>query len=263
MTDVFFLKKLTLFLLVCAISLSACSRSNSDEYLFTQTFESLPTEQNWFSDKLRIIDSKDDKHGHIVQHTYVPSESGTPYVGHRFKFNQKVTEATLSFDMKLDTQFEFVKGGKMHGLGGGKVTTGCREIDPDGWSVRMMWRKSGQPVLYIYHQDRKNRCGDNVADTTGFTFSKDVWYTVDLQVKLNSALGSKDGLATLYIDGIKRAERNGLNLTGNMKMQIDSFLYNSFYGGNDPSWSPSVATYAYYDNFIVRAGLNVSKIKEK
>lgn len=230
------------------------------EYLYFQGFEKMAPGQQWFDAGLIAEQSKDvENNSLVIRQNYIPSSSGTPYIGKRFKLGQSVTAATLSFDMKLDPRFEFVKGGKMHGLGGGTATTGCKTVDANGWSVRLMWREQGKPVLYIYDQDRKSRCGDDIENQTGFTFHKGIWYNIAIYVKLNSGIGSADGVAALYINGKKLIERNGLNLTGNMSSKIDYFMYNSFYGGNDQSWSPSTITFVYYDNFKVVAGsLNTS-----
>ena len=211
--------------------------------------------QQWFSPGLTVIEDQERKsEGLVLRQSYVPSPTGTPFIGRRFNLRESVQEATLTFDMKIDPGFEFVKGGKLHGLGGGSATTGCKSIDPNGWSVRLMWRQEGKPVLYIYDQDRKNRCGDDIEAPFDFTFKKGLWYTVSLSVILNSAVGSSDGAASLYIDGEKIIEINSLKLTGNMNSKIDYFMYNSFYGGNDQSWSPTKETFIYFDNFQVKAG---------
>ncbi len=257
--------RLTLLLLLTFLSLFALrghmsTVQQSTDYLYYQDFEGMALNQNWFKPELSVKGSSEElEYGQIIRQTYTPSKTGTPYIGKRFQLVESASEATLSFDMKLDSQFEFVRGGKMHGLGGGTATTGCKTIDPNGWSVRMMWRQNGQPVLYLYHQDRKKRCGDDVADPLGFTFVKDTWYKIALYVKLNSEVGSSDGIAALFINGKKLIERNNLNFTGNMENKIDYFLYNSFYGGNDPSWSPSTDTFVYYDNFKVTRGLLLSE----
>jgi hypothetical protein len=165
--------------------------------------------------------------------------------------------------MKLDSKFEFVKGGKLHGLGGGTGTTGGDDITPDGWSVRMMWRANGVPELYIYHQDRKDEYGDRFPVTTGFKFGKDTWYRIDIQVGINSAVGSKDGSAVLFIDGVRQVEAKNLNLTGIQSVQIDQFQFSTFYGGSDRSWSPSKTQYIYFDNFVVMPGFTVTGTQGK
>lgn len=229
-------------------------KKEKKDALYLQDFEDMSVYQHWFSPGLLVIEDERKSDGLILRQKYVPSSTGTPFIGKRFKLRESVREATLTFDMNFDPRFEFVKGGKLHGLGGGSATTGCKSIDPDGWSVRLMWRQKGNPVLYIYHQERVNRCGDDVEATSGFTFEKGVWYTVSISVKLNSAIGSSDGAASLFINREKLIEIDGLNLTGNMDSAIDYFMYNSFYGGNDPSWSPTKETYILFDNFQVKGG---------
>ena len=70
-------------------------------------------------------------------------------------------DATLIYSFMMKPGFEFVKGGKLPGLGGGNATTGCDPIDPGGWSMRYMWRRNGKAVVYAYHLDRMNECGDD------------------------------------------------------------------------------------------------------
>tara|TARA_Y100001970_G_scaffold236774_1_gene296768 strand:- start:1960 stop:2748 length:789 start_codon:yes stop_codon:yes gene_type:complete len=229
-------------------------KKEKEDALYLQDFEDMTVDQHWFSPALLVIEDERNSEGLILRQNYVPSSTGTPFIGKRFKLRESVREATLTFDMKIDPGFEFVKGGKLHGLGGGSATTGCKSIDPDGWSVRLMWRQEGKPVLYIYDQERKKRCGDNVETPSNFTFERGVWYTVSLSVKLNSAVGSSDGAASLFINREKLIEINSLNLTGNMDSAIDCFMYNSFYGGNDPSWSPTKEAYIFFDNFQVKGG---------
>ena len=223
--------------------------------LYSKGFNQMTVGSKWFhADSLIQAYTQGGPDEKIMRIRYVPTDLGSKRVVKNFKLSTPVTSATLSFDLKLHSQFEFVRGGKLHGLGGGTATTGCKPIDPNGWSVRMMWRPAGNPVLYLYHQDRVNRCGDDVETLTDFTFERGRWYRIAIYVKLNSAIASGDGVASLYIDGVKQAERTGLNLTGNMDEVIDKFLFSTFYGGSDSSWSPSKTTYIYYDNFEVVSG---------
>lgn len=51
----------------------------------------------------------------------------------------------LSYELAFDTNFQFVKGGKLPGVRGGPSTTGCDGgKEPNGtdcFSARLMWRK--------------------------------------------------------------------------------------------------------------------------
>ena len=236
----------------------------NDGVLFRQNFENEANDWD-FDDYNNLINyqsyiSQGMEYGRMIKVSYPPHEWGSPRVQKKFDLgdgNEQIKEATLSFDFKLHSKFEFVRGGKMHGLGGGTATMGCDPIDPDGWSTRMMWRANGLPELYVYHQDRKYRCGD-FYNPSNFFFAPDSWYRIDIQIKMNSSPASKDGRALLYIDGVKQVEVNGLHLSGNANVNIDKFLFSTFYGGHDPSWSPSKTTYVYYDNFTVHRGLKVT-----
>ena len=134
---------------IIGIALALASRgvqaTYTDGALFRQNFET--ASEDWdFHEELRIQDyhSHGMYHGRILRVNYTPDDRGSPRVNNKFDL-EEVTSATLSFDVKLHTQFEFVRGGKMHCLGGGTTTTGCKPIDSDGWSARMMWRGEGVP----------------------------------------------------------------------------------------------------------------------
>ncbi|ACY14264.1 polysaccharide lyase [Haliangium ochraceum] len=227
----------------------------TDGALWRQNFETMTLGSHWFHDDLLVQPyTTGGADGRILRAAYQPNHQGSPRLGRRFSLSSASNTATLSFDMKLHSAFEFVRGGKMHGLAGGTGTTGCKPIDPNGWSVRMMWRPGGVPVLYIYHQDRDSSCGDDFYPASNFAFERGRWYRVEIFVRMNSSVGSADGEARLYIDGVELVDVRNLNLSGNSSVAIDQFMFSTFYGGNDPSWSPSQKTYVYYDNFTVYPG---------
>jgi len=228
----------------------------SDGALFRETFKEYnPPWLTIDSHRKVLVYTTNGIDGRILQVTYIPSSQGSERVLQDYSLTQAVTSATLSFDVKLHSQFEFVRGGKMHGLSGGTATAGCQPINPNGWSVRMMWMGAeGTPVLYIYHQDRASACGDVFYPSASFEFQKGHWYRIDLYVKMNSGVGSADGRAMLYIDGDPLVDVRHLNLTGNNQVKIDKFAFHTFHGGDDPSWSPSKNTYIYFDNFTVMPG---------
>ncbi len=231
--------------------------SYSDGAVFRETFQA-SNNTNYNFNGNGVIQAYSN--GRILRASYPPTSEGSPRLSHKGGLARSVSEATLSFDMKFHSEFEFVKGGKMHGLGGGTGTTGCKPIDPNGWSVRMMWARNGVPQLYIYHQNRANNCGD-VYPASNFAFKLGSWYRIDIQVRMNTAVGSGNGYVALYIDGVLRSEARNLNLTGKTSVQIDHFKFSTFYGGSDSSWSPSKTTYCYFDNFSVMPGRIVTGTK--
>jgi len=97
---------------IIGIALALASRgvqaTYTDGALFRQNFET--ASEDWdFHEELRIQDyhSHGMYHGRILRVNYTPDDRGTPRVNNKFDL-EEVTSATLSFDVKLHTQFEFV-----------------------------------------------------------------------------------------------------------------------------------------------------------
>lgn len=230
------------------------AQSYTDGALFRENFEN-----NDWTFSTNIVNqtyTTNGVDGRILRASYPPAANGSPRIGKRFDFNSS-DKALLAFDMKFHSEFEWVKGGKLHGLGGGNGTTGCAAIDPNGWSVRLMWRADGVPELYVYHQNRVNRCGDGTK-AANFAFERGRWYRIEIFVDVNSSPTTADGLARLYVDGVKLIEVGNLVLSGNSSIKADQFLVSTFYGGDDSTFSPSKKTYAYFDNFSVYPSERVS-----
>lgn len=225
--------------------------------LFEQSFELFNTKQ-WGRENLTLIQddinyiSPGNGQAHL-RVSYVPTEQGSARVLKKIALKQSVNRAQLSYKVKFDEDFEFVRGGKLHGLGGGKSTTGCKKQSKDGWSVRIMWTKDGEPLLYVYDQNRTRNCGNNFNIAKDFRFKRNVWHLVTLEVKLNSAPNKKDGWAQLTIDGELLLRQENLQLSGAKDVLIDTFLFSTFHGGNTPNWSPSKKVYAAFDDFEVIA----------
>jgi len=246
--------------LLFVLSTTAAEAAYKDDAIFRQPFED-PDIDTWdfggdLLDVQELLRGGSD-HGHILEVAYPPNDIGSVRILQKFDLDEDVTSATLSYDIKLHHEFEFVRGGKLHGLGGGSVTTGCGPIDRKGWTVRLIWKEEGVPALYVYHQDREANCGDQFT-ANDFKFTRDRWYRIDLQVEMNSNKNAHDGKAVLYIDGEKQVEVNDLRLSGKSSVDIDKFLFSTFYGGGAKDWSPSKTTYVYFDNFTVLRGLRVT-----
>ena len=193
--------------------------------------------------------------------TYVGGEMGSERVVVRSRLDQPLREATLSFDVRFDKDFQFVRGGKLHGLGPTRPTTGGNPTKPDGWSVRLTFRGQGGLQTYVYDQRKEGKYGiGKVAEN--FAFKPGRWYHLDLHVRVNDDSYAADGLAHVWVDGKRLIEHDNLQLRaeGGDETLITSLLYSTFHGGNGPTWAPtnddgSFATvYADFDNFAVAAG---------
>lgn len=237
-------------------------RSNAstirDHVLYQETFDTLPVGWEWcpaMSGSTGLVASGGASgSGHALRVSYKPYPRGTDRLVKKVSISQCLS-AVLSYDVFFEPDFEWVRGGKLGaGLFGGKGTTGCRPIVPDGFSARLMWRANGQVMMYLYHQNRKERCGDNFLAMNGavpFQLKKGTWYRITLSITMNSPPEASNGKAELYIDGVSRSLVTGLQWRKDGKANIDTFGLSTFYGGSDAKWSPSKTTHAKYDNFVV------------
>ncbi|KAF8265311.1 hypothetical protein EI94DRAFT_1804551 [Lactarius quietus] len=121
---------------------------------------------------------------------------------------------TLAYSVFFPSDFEWVKGGKLPGLYGGR--TGCSGGDAadDCFSTRMMWRRGGAGELYLYApKDRQtpSLCNTpplSVCDQAyglsigrgSFQFGPGSWTRLRQTVTLNTP-GYQDGVFRLEVNG--------------------------------------------------------------
>ena len=137
--------------------------------------------------------------------TYGPFEEGTRRVSVKCKLPPAL-EYSISYDVKFEKDFQFVLGCKMHGFLPKKPVTGVREGRPDGWRVRIMFRRQGAMVKYYYHQYKTSQYGNRGKPIDRFfPFREDRWMSVSIHVSINEnpskATGFKYVYVYVYVDG--------------------------------------------------------------
>lgn len=90
--------------------------------------------------RCKIIKKKGKKALEITIPKGTTSKGGSFW---RLKFPRTFTEATFEYDVMFGDNFDFVRGGKMPGLGGGesKGSGGTAKQYQNGFSARLMWRE--------------------------------------------------------------------------------------------------------------------------
>ncbi|MFK7788076.1 MAG: polysaccharide lyase [Phycisphaeraceae bacterium] len=197
---------------------------------------------------------------------YVGYKEGSKRVGVTFDLPKHVMHATLNYDVKFDRDFQFVKGGKMHGLSPDKGITGGKEMKPEGWSARVMWRDRGLNT-YVYSQDKNRKYGEGADRTLAHKFRPNRYHAITIYVKLNDPVDKANGSMRIYVDGRGVADHRGIQFRSveGEHTKISKFLFSTFHGGHDPSWAPKdkngnyITVYAYFDNFAVYEGLNIRR----
>lgn len=201
-----------------------------------------------------------------IKATYKSSPIGSERIVIRYPLGQRGMEYTLLFDVKFDKDFQFVKGGKLHGLGPDRPITGGNAMKPDGWSARMMFHRDEQIQTYIYCQNKKGQYGTTNKNPE-FRFEKDRYYAISFHVRVNDN-GKDNGFAHVYIDGQPIIMHDGIayRASDDPSTLISQFMFSTFHGGHMPQWAPKDEqgnykdVYAYYDNFAVMQG---KFVKEK
>lgn len=218
----------------------------------------------------KIVRDGDD-HGMVLQLKYPKGcvgpndkiEEGIPACAGQVQQPLQVSaeEMWVAYDIQFEEGFEFVKGGKLPGLCGGKCYTGGnRPSVGDGWSARIMWRKDGNVVQYLYFVDQAGTYGDDALWNLGGTaeqkqFVPGQWHRVVTRVVLNSVTtegtGDKNGVVQSWFDGELSLDLDTLRLRDSTNQKIDEFYLSTFHGGSDTTWAPTKDVFVRYDNFVV------------
>jgi hypothetical protein len=162
-------------------------------------------------------------------------------------------EYWLDYQVWFESDWQWVKGGKLPGLVGGTHTSGCKDIVADGWSARFMWHENGGGHFYYYHQNRVNDCGDTKDFSGGLAFKKSAWNRVTEHIVIN-APGQSNGSAQAWLNGSKVTEMSGIKWRGNVAANValvDQVSLQTFYGGSTSDWSPTATTHAKFSPLIV------------
>jgi hypothetical protein len=242
---------------------------NRSDILFFSGYESEPWESAWGmkwgpspKENLTLVSGKDAFRGRSARVRYpkgtIGGDSACQYLCPFEKMGFAPRDACyIRYYLRFDPGFDFVKGGKLPGLVGGKGNTGGQIPNgSDGWSSRLMWRSGGRVVQYVYHPDQKGVWGDDLdwmKDGKPCYFKPGVWHCVESYVKLNTP-GKHDGIIRSYLDGEQVLEVKTLRFRDVQELQIDGFYFSTFFGGGDLSWAPEKDQYVQFDDFVLANG---------
>ena len=158
------------------------------------------------------------------------------------------TEIYFSYDVKFKPGFQWVIGGKIPGVFGGKMAPGVMPGPTDGFSARVMWKENGRPVAYIYHQNQTTLFGNSYY-WGDFAFTSGRWYNVTIRVVLNT-IGSANGIYEGYIDGKLMFQKKDLKYRGVDAVKIEKMNISMFFGGSTQDWAPTRDEWIDTDNFV-------------
>ncbi|AGE51139.1 hypothetical protein PBCVCVG1_329R [Paramecium bursaria Chlorella virus CVG-1] len=177
--------------------------------------------------------------------------SGDPGVG-GFRFSAapiglNKDAITFAWEVYYPQGFQFAKGGKHGGTFIGHGAASGYNHSPTGSSNRIMWKKDGGVIDYIYPpSDLKQKIPGLVPDGHGIGFFQDdfekalkydMWNKVEIGTKMNTfknGVPQLDGESYVVVNGKKRVLK-GINWSRSPDLFINRFDWNNFFGGPDPS----------------------------
>ena len=169
----------------------------------------------------------------------------------RVPLGSSYEELYVSYRLRFDEGFDFVRGGKLPGLFGGEGNVGGDVPDgSDGWSGRMMWREEGAATQYIYHPDQPGMFGEYFYWDR--RFEPGVWHTVEMHFTMNTP-EMHDGTLETWFDGAEALQLEGLRFRDVDTFAIDGFYLVTFFGGGTDDWNASKDEYIYFDDIVISA----------
>ncbi len=230
--------------------------------------------KDWGSEPRRSIEEKRcrivKKNGKKVLEITIPkgtvSDGGAFW---RLNFPRDFTDATFEYDIMFGNNFNFVRGGKLPGLGGGKSKGygATAEEYQEGFSARLMWRVlnfhdkhlikdpyKAYLVQYVYYPERhkSKKYGEDIVykNKSGKIFVKpNKWYNIKMRIKLSENPRKKDTLLA-WVNG-KKALSKKLNFRLKKSYGINQVMFSLFFGGSGPSWATTKKEKVYFRKFVV------------
>ena len=195
---------------------------------------------------------------------YVGYDRGSERIVREYALGERGEAYTLCYDIRFDDDFQFVRGGKIMGLGPDNKVTGGNAVTPGAWSARSNFAENGKVHTYIYSQNKEWKWGESEY-SDGPAFQKGGFQRVTLQVELNNPPSMSNGVSRIYIDGALKVTHKDIQyrkVAGDSTL-VSKLMFETFHGGNVPSYAPRdeqgnyTTVKAYFDNIEVYRGLQV------
>ncbi|KAF9520314.1 polysaccharide lyase family 14 protein [Hydnum rufescens UP504] len=159
----------------------------------------------------------------------------------------------LSYEVAFDTNFDWVKGGKLPGLRGGSLSDCSGGVYSSScFSMRLMWRAEGAGEAYAYMPAPFSLCsrsnvlcnqeGYGTSLSRGsFSFVSGAWNNISLLVQLNNPVRASNGLVYVYHNGVLAVQFTGLQIR--LDSSVTGFTGLFFSGRRDIRYPTDQHTY--------------------
>ena len=222
--------------------------------------------------RVSIVDGNKAFAGRSLAVLYPEGEHSPRETGAQWQLNFEGQEdVTIEYQIKFGEGFDFVRGGKLPGLAGGKANTGGNIPNgTDGFSARMHWRTDGSRgshltsdmaniTQYVYHPDADRGDDFNWDDGPSGRWEKfeaGKWYHLKHRIKMNTPgqngqPGLNDGIAQAWLDGEMVLNRTDVRYRDIDSLKIDVFYFSTFFGGGGSQWNTTADETVFFDDFKI------------
>lgn len=171
----------------------------------------------------------------------------------------------ISYYVKFEKGTNFVKGGKLPGLGG---RDGNKKQ-----TLRIMWRENGKLEFYIHTntEEMNTRLWWNNTGKGQAKIQPNKWYHVRLRFTMND-FGKKNGRMEGWLNGVKYADYKNrgdfVQKRSEKGFGLNHIHLSSFYGGSayknpNKDFRARKDEFAYFDDMVVKAFGNKSAEDEQ
>ncbi|MFW5812833.1 MAG: CIA30 family protein [Fibrobacterota bacterium] len=249
-----------------------------------------PVSENGVSDeRCAIVDDGNALEGKSLRVSYPSADGGygTSATGAQwflyFENGGSYDSLFAQYWVMFPEGFNFVKGGKLPGLGGGIAPTGGQPVTGlNGFTNRLMWRRNssgaddahGYGVVYSYCYNKPPELDHGwdlwwdypqssiYEDFESWTpegkayFEPGKWHRIKQFVRMNTP-GVADGTVKTWLDGKLVQQCDTIMYLKELEsgqpypFRVDMFYFSTFFGGGDGTWATPVDQYIYFDKFKI------------
>lgn len=169
-----------------------------------------------------------------------------------------IKSAIISYWLKFDPAFDWVRGGKLPGLCGHGCPIAGAKVEPDRFSLRFMWRPGGEAEVYSYLSSPPNSVyGLEMGKGTWSWKNDGAWHHIQGELALNNG-NAADGSVRVWYDkavtdppDFQQKNLKYYDRTRYPELGIDTFVFTTFHGGHSHEWSPSKEVVSQFADFQV------------
>lgn len=180
--------------------------------------------------------------------SYKPSASPKGWAGFIKHFSYKKDDSKLTYDIKFDENFDFVKWGKLPWFCGGTCPRWGSSAT-DWFSTRFMWRTNWDLEVYAYLPWKNWIYGQSIGRGM-YRFIPGQTYKISQEIIMNQP-GKNNWSLIVYVDWNEVFRDNNMNFRLDRNLKPNKLLFSTFFGWGDPSWATPNDTNIYFSNFKI------------